>query len=354
MQRTPVFAPGLVLLLAACILLAGCTSPETTTPAAQPGTTTTTPAANGPLYSAGDVVKNPSASADSAWLVIGYDPAEDRYERALIYSNPGGGWGYRTDDRTEKSDRAIMEKVYSVNLGNIAPSSVPIVTPTIVTPTQAAWTPSVTAVTTTSEANLKPYVERSLPDHGYAGTSCKITQLVGSGFVKGATVSLSRAGYGEIAAKEVKVETPKSISCTIDIPASAPVGTWDLNVKNPNGQAGSYANYFTINKDMSVVTTTIATRTGTVPIDYIDPPFSFSGRYSEFTITGSGFKTNAKVALRSGTGKGDIVGKEVRVDSDTQLRVFFEIPAGSFGTWDVIVTNTDGTYGAWLGGFSIS
>jgi hypothetical protein len=353
MHRTPVFVPGLILLLVACILIAGCSTPDTTTQTAQPGTPTTTTAA-GPQYTVGDIVKNPSSTADTAWLVIGYDPASDTYERALIHSNEGGGWGYRTDDRTEKASRSVMEKVYTVNLGNIAPSSVPIVTPTIITPVETIQlTTRVTTATTTSTASMKPDVERSIPDRGYAGTTVKITDLVGSNFLAGANVTLSKSGSADITAYDVKVLTPKSITCSFDIPAGAAVGPWDLTVRNPNGLSDTYTGYFTINKDISVITTTVSDRTGTVPITYIDPPFAFSGMSPMITVAGSKFQTNAKVSLRSTTGKPSIDAKLVVFDSETSLRAYFDIPRGSFGTYDFIVTNPDNTYGAWLGGFSI-
>ena len=68
----------------------------------QPVTTTTARA----TYSAGDIVKNPTSPSTTAWLVIGYDAASDSYERALIYPNADGSWGYRSDDRTENAKRA--------------------------------------------------------------------------------------------------------------------------------------------------------------------------------------------------------------------------------------------------------
>jgi hypothetical protein len=356
MHKSPVTVPALVLLLAACLLIAGCSSPETTNQTAQPGTTTTT--AGGVLYTAGDIVKNPSSSADTAFLVLGYDSASDTYERALIYPNAGGGWGYRTDNRTEKAPRSVMEKVYTENLGNVPPESVPIVTPTIITPVEtfqlpANWT-EITTTTTTDASHAKPNVERSIPDKGIAGTTVKITQLVGSNFLAGANVTLSRSGYATINAYSVKVESPKSLTCSFDIPASAPAGTYDLTVRNPNGLSGTYTNYFTVNRETTVVITTTSTRQGTLDITYIDPPFTFSGTSPVFTVTGTKFQTNAEVSLRSTVNKPTIKAKLVMVDSETQLHAYFDIPKGSFGSWDFIVKNPDDTYGAWLGGMTIN
>jgi hypothetical protein len=350
MHRTPVFVTGLVLLLAACLISAGCSAPGTGNQTAQP----TQPSAR---YAAGDIVKNPSSSADTAWLVIGYDPASDTYERALIYPKAGGDWGYRKDNRTEKATRAVMEKVYTEVLGNIAPSSVPIVTPTVpatvITTRTAA---SATTVTTSDTASLRPVVERSIPDSGYAGTTVTITDLVGKNFLAGATVLLSKENESDIVATNVNVVSQRSITCSFDLPSDAEVGTWNLTVRNPNGLSGTYANYFTVNRDTSVVMETVAAKTGTIVIQYVDPPGAVSHTYREYIITTSGSKLlpGATVTLRSQSGRADIAGTDVRVDSDTQLRCFFDIPVNSFGVWDIIIRNSDGKSGTWVGGFLVS
>jgi hypothetical protein len=353
MHRIPVYVPGLVLLLIACLLIAGCSSPETTNQTAQPGTTTTAVTA-GVQYSAGDIVRNPKSGSDITWLVLAYDAASDKYERALIYKNADSSWGYRSDNRTEKADRSVMDKVYTEIVENIPPSSVPIVTPKIITPVEtfqlpANWTGISTGTTTNTSEQQKPGILRSIPDKGKTGTTVVITDLVGSGFLAGASVTLSHSGHAAITAKNVKVVSQKSITCTFDIPADAPAGTWDLTVKNTNGLSGTYTNYFTINREFGVVTTTYSPYSGTVPLTSIDPPTAFSNQYQEYIITGSKFQTGAKVILRSQSGKANIEGTEIRVESDTRIRCFFQFPQGSFGNWDLIVTNPDSTYGAWIG-----
>src|SRR5512145_3496045 len=102
----------IVLLLLAIALFAGCTdSSKPNTPA--PTVTATTAAGPSALYSAGDIIKNPSSSSTAGVLIIRYDPAADNYERAYIYPNPDGSWGYRMDDKTTIVSRANIEKVYT-------------------------------------------------------------------------------------------------------------------------------------------------------------------------------------------------------------------------------------------------
>jgi hypothetical protein len=363
MHRTPVYVPGLVLLLVACLLIVGCSTSDMTNQTAQSGTTTqttqtgtiTTETTAGALYTAGDIVKNPASTASSAWLVIRYDPASDTYERALIFKNADGSWGYRSDDRTETASRSVMEKTYTEKIATRDPSSVPVVTPTKITTeqtTRAAATSAITTATTTDISQQQPYVERSIPDSGYTGTTVAITDLVGNNFLAGASVYLSRNDSSSIAATDVKVLRPKSITCSFAIPENAPVGAWDLTVKNPNGMSGTYTNYFTIHRDMSVAETTSATHAGTVPITAIDPPFGHIG-YMQYVITGSQFQSGATVKLQQ-TGSTDIDAIEVIQDSDTQIRCFINIPVGSMGSWDLLVTNPGGSYGKLIGSFPIN
>jgi hypothetical protein len=347
MDTTSVCRAGPVFLLVACLLIAGCS--DTTT--AQPVPTTST----GPRYTAGDIVRNPASAASTAWLVIGYDARSDTYERALIYQNADGSWGYRSDTRTDKTGRSVMDKVYTEKLATRDPSAVPVVTPPLITmvkTTPAAGKSAVTTTTTTGTSKQKPSVERSIPDSGYTGTTVAITDLVGNNFLAGASVFLSRNSSSTIEAKDVKVVTPRSITCSFAIPDDAPVGTWDVTVKNPNGLSGTYANYFSIHRDTSAATTTSATHAGTVPITSVDPPFGHIG-YNQYVITGSKFQNGATVKLQK-TGSPDIEAIEVIRESGTQIRFFINIPIGSLGNWDLLVTNPDNSYGRSIGGFSIN
>ena len=98
MQRIPLLVPGLVVLLVASVLLSGCSTSEPQNPAAQ----TTTPFRDGPLFAPEILSGTRHPRPRLQWLVIGYDAASDTYERALVYPNADGNWGYRTDDQTEK------------------------------------------------------------------------------------------------------------------------------------------------------------------------------------------------------------------------------------------------------------
>ncbi len=339
MDRTSIFVTGLVILLAISVFIAGCSDSGTPDTVTQAVTTTIA----GPLYSEGDIVRNPASPASNPWYVIGYDAASDSYERALVYQNADGTWGYRSDDRTDKARRAVMEKVYTEIITNRPLSAVPVKTPTT-SPTETTARVTVSsAVTTSTTTSQGPKITKIIPDKGDAGTTVQVTDLVGDYFRNGANVTLSRAGSNEIQATGVRAVTPKSITCMFAIPADAPAGSWDVVVTNPDGQSDRYTNIFSVHRTANALTTTLATSEGTVPIYSVDPPVGHVGN-NQFTIAGSGFKNGAAIKLRK-TGFPDMTAREAIWNSETSMLCFIDIPAGSFGKWDIVITNPDKSYG---------
>ena len=121
----------LFLLLFA--LVAGCAGTPPSSNTTTPSTAVTNVPGSGPAFVAGDIVKSPTSTAPTAWLIISYDATTDQYERALIYPNPDGSWGYRMNTNTAKSSRTVMDRDYT-KIINKAISSIPILTPTITIP----------------------------------------------------------------------------------------------------------------------------------------------------------------------------------------------------------------------------
>ena len=361
MDRNSHIVSGLLVLLITGILIAGCSSaPPAANQTPATGSAATTAAA-GPLFGAGDIVKNPTAGSAYAWLILAYNSATDTYERAFIYSNPDGSWGYRKDARTETADRAVMEKVYTEKITNVPLSSVHIqatgtetatITPTTTSLVTTNGSAITTTVTTTSSTSAKPAIKNIIPDKGDAGTLVSVSSLTGSSFVTGTTVKLVHAGSTDIVATNVTILAPTSLTCTLPIPSSAPAGTWDLVVTNPDGQSGTFTNLFSVHASANPVTTTTTSGTGTVNITGIDPPFGIAHNNIQYIITGSKFQNGATVILRY-SGRADIVGSNVVWLSATRLQCFFAIPANSIGNWDVIVTNPDLSTGTLVGGFEV-
>ena len=121
MERfTKIFILFSIFLIIA-VSMTGCSDNPDTTPSDTVAATTT----EGPLYTAGDVVRSATGSESPAWLVVSYDPAADSYARALIYKNTDGSYGYRTSPNTELSKRTAMEKVFTVKITTVTVGSVP-------------------------------------------------------------------------------------------------------------------------------------------------------------------------------------------------------------------------------------
>jgi len=90
-----------------------------------------------------------------------------------------------------------------------------------------------------------PQVTSITPNSGMQDSVVEITDLAGSGFQSGATVRLEGNGV-TINATEVTVVSSTRITCKLDL-TGAPVGSYDVVVKNPDGKEGRLAAGFTVN-----------------------------------------------------------------------------------------------------------
>ena len=89
-----------------------------------------------------------------------------------------------------------------------------------------------------------PVVTSIAPATGTELTTVNVASLNGAGFATGATVSLSRSG-STIAATSVNVVSSTKITCSLTFqPGTA--GTYDVVVRNPNGQEGGLTGAFTV------------------------------------------------------------------------------------------------------------
>jgi hypothetical protein len=289
-------------------------------------------------------------------LIIGYDSATDKYERALIYSNADGSWGYRRNSNTEKAARAVMEKVYTEKITNQPPSSIPIRLPTVLTTATTVSTTQTSSTSTTTTTTVsptgKPTFKKIEPDYGTAGTAISITALTGSNFQSGATVMLTRVDNPNITATNVNVQSSTWITCTFTPPNNATAGAWDVVITNPDGQFVKYANIFSIRGSPNPTSTTAPTDSqGITSIS----PTSAIGNDVAMTIIGTNFQQGftAKMKKSSDTSK-IITAREVRWDSATQVTAWFTIPTPRLrGTYNVIVTNPDGTTRSLPNGFEV-
>jgi len=343
-----------ILVFFVSALVAGCTSSSGPSNTTTTSTTGTTAPGSGPAYVAGDIVKNPKSTVQVAWLVIRYDSSTDMYERALIYPNADGSWGYRLNTNTETYSRTLMEKVYTEKITNKAAASIPVRTPTVPSTTATvSTTTTVTATSTTVPSDAKPSIKNIVPDEGTAGNVISITELTGTNFQNGATVTLMKSDNPNITASNVNVQSSILISCTFSPPSDATPGSWDVVVTNPSGQYGIFTNLFSIHGSANPTETT-TTSSGGIGITSIDPPWiATSNQYLSMTVYGSNFQDGITAKLTK-SGNGDINGAPPCYRTDTtQMRCFFTVPTLSQGTWSLVLANTDGSTGSLENAFEV-
>lgn len=83
------------------------------------------------------------------------------------------------------------------------------------------------------------------PNKAKIGANIDISNLAGSNFQQGATVSLVR-GDEQMLAKSVNVAHSSKITCSFDLSQTTNPGKWNVVVSNPGGQAGSLPEGFLV------------------------------------------------------------------------------------------------------------
>jgi hypothetical protein len=253
-----------------------------------------------------------------------------------------------------------MEKVYTVKVTHVTVSSIPTAAPTQVVSTTVVTTVTTTAAVTTTTVAGAPSFKDIVPSEGYAGTSVAITDLSGNNFQSGATVQLAHSGT-TINATSVVWVSATELTCTFVIPSTAATGSWDVVVTNPDGQFVSYANEFIIHGSTTSVTTTTTTSasTGSITISSVvaspgaatGTGQAWSGRLTIET-SGTTLQSGLTVTL-SNTGTGaNVTAPYAQLNSGTEAYPSFSgVPAG---TYNVIITNPDGSTGTLSSGFIVS
>jgi len=354
---------ALIGILIFSVFFAGCTGSSGATNSTTPNSTQPATTISGVLYTAGDIVRSPSGSTSTGWLILSYDPATDMYSRAFIYQNSDGTWGYRANSNTETAARKGMEKVYTVRITRVSVSSVPVKTATAAVTSTRSVTSSAGSSTTTTPVTAtttagKPSFTSITPEDGYAGTTVSITDLVGSNFQSGATVALVYSGSPNITATNVQWVSSSHMTCTFTIPSNVTISTWDILITNPDGQYVKYNTYFGIHESTSATATETTSPTESVVITSVDPIIVYAGvgqgfvRLTIYTTTNIQIGATAKLVNSQGQ---EIAGGDSMISSSLiSMQVPFTIPAGSQGQWNVVLTNPDGTMGTLTNGFTVN
>jgi hypothetical protein len=169
---------------------------------------------------------------------------------------------------------------------------------------------------------------------------------------------LTKSGNPNITATNVNVQSATLITCTLSPPSDATAGSWDVVVTNPDGQYDIYTNLFSIHSSANPTAT--VTSTGGIGITSIDPTFAAGSGPITVMVYGSNFQTGITAKLTK-SGSSDIGASSVYRQIDTTvLKCVFPIPSvvqagyNPQGTWNLVLTNTDGTTGTLENAFVVN
>ena len=182
---------------------------------------------------------------------------------------------------------------------------------------------------------IGPTVTGIEPDHGFAGTGIPELTVTGEDFVgPGAQVILKRSGEPDIAAEDVVVVNPNTITCGLVIPMLAGLGTYNVQVINGGGGSGVGFDLFEVE--------------GMVPnVTAIDPGSAFPNQeLIGAEIFGGFFQgPGAQVKLIHDSYP-EIEAGNVVVDSENHITCDIPLPFDApLGFYDVEVINPTGMSG---------
>jgi hypothetical protein len=314
-------------LLVFLVLIAGCSDQSSS------GTTTPVPTAAlpGAKFAAGDIIAKSASSTDPMLYVITqYDAKSDMYTRAWIHKNADGSWGYFSDNKTEKIERTLVEKVYPVKFNHVTVSSIAIVTPTtppVMVTTASGSTPAVTGIS---------------PSSGAKNAVVGVT-ISGTNFESGATAKLMRAGYPAIPATGVSVASATRIDCTFRL--NGEEGSYNVMVTNPGGQSDTNMGAFSIGQAPPIIS-------GVSP-----NTAELNATQLAITINGQNFNEGVKVTFVQGSNTPLNCVTPTSIDT-TKITCVLDLKTsngGKPGIWDVKVLNIDGqTTGTLIGKFTVT
>lgn len=186
-----------------------------------------------------------------------------------------------------------------------------------------------------------PTVSAITPSNRATGSVLTLTSVTGTNFSSGATVKLTKSGQSDISCSGVTFTNSTTLSggsCNL---SGVATGSWNVIVTNTDAQSGTLTNGFTVNAAPTV--------------SAINPTSGVnSGSLSLTSITGTGFASGATVQLNK-SGETDITCTGVAFSSATSLTGgSCPISGAAAGTWNVVVTNTNGGVGILSNGLTIS
>ncbi|HPH34881.1 MAG TPA: PKD domain-containing protein [Methanoregulaceae archaeon] len=152
-----------------------------------------------------------------------------------------------------------------------------------------------------------------------------ITNLSGTGFEEGATVVFTK-GLATIAAKNVVVNNPANITCTVNL-TGAEIGQWNITVTNDDGQSDTLFDEFEVVYPAP-------------EIAGISPPSGANNAIVNVTISGAFFRETPEVNLTRDAAT--ITGTNVTYVNAGTIKCDLPLTGAALGNWSVTVRNPDG------------
>ena len=234
----------------------------------------------------------------------------------IVFSTSAGrlasaGSVLRTDARGRATDRLALG---NERLARVSASSGAVVSNT---------------VTVLRDDATGPIVSLVSPSSGSPGQTLNVA-VSGSGFESGASVSFGGGTTGQILSV-----SPTEIRVSLTIADDAVPGPRDVTVTNPSGDTDTLTRGFTVGPQGPTVTA-------------VEPAEGNPGQTVDATISGSNFRTGARVTF------GDGITVNVNSVREDTIAVRLAINAGArLGSRDVTVTNPDGASATLPDGFTV-
>jgi hypothetical protein len=179
------------------------------------------------------------------------------------------------------------------------------------------------------------------PATGVNTSTVDITNLAGTGFIRGATVNLTRPGRANLTATGVTVLSPSKIVCSLPI-TGAEWGPWNVTVTNPDGEAETLTGGFTVLAPAPTVGSITPEKGYNTALIFIS------------NLAGTNFLPGATVKLVNTTAGSDIPATNVSINTaGTSINCTFDLVGAAAAKRNVTVTNGDGQSGTLAFGFLV-
>ncbi|MDI6780982.1 MAG: hypothetical protein QME49_02575 [bacterium] len=180
-----------------------------------------------------------------------------------------------------------------------------------------------------------PEISEIITDKGTTNTTIRTT-ITGSNFHPDAMVSLTMSGMGAVIGS-VTVINKNTMYVDFNL-TGVEIGQWDVSVKNPDGTRGTLSKGFSVVKSVSPAISGIISGIG------------MNNASATAIITGTNFGTGAVISLVK---NGQSIFGTTAVFSEGIASFGIDLKGVGTGTWDVVITNSDGISGTLSDGFRV-